>query len=443
MKTPEYATVIELALEQRSRAALLFAGNVLEPYDNFFTTDQQFLFREAISCIQSLIVQQLNGETIGSVNLNITRNNSSVILHAPSHNEMVVAFKFPYPTRNRFGSTRMFNYFLFQERGGEALETDTNYSHQNILNSSMYGEFSTGVTTANSGLLQKLHSVISLFNRLNHLREATVEKQDEYFVVKGKSHMTFRYSPEDLFRPPVLQKGKIKARFMQNSLWSMSHSTTSNVLYAFISFFMACIIQLTPLVDGLWNFLIMVVVLFVSTKSFTGLGMSLMSPKHREQFKKDIQRLNATEEIIEAGIDIEDKYGRISEPALSQIGFIERLAQVRVELRNQESYGRFTQLAKSLIQESEYNKELFERLTPLFHLYLPAIQESLTQFSVASESDEQLLLSEMNDTLNTVNEWLLNIQNESKISVLNDLQKVRQHIGNQEQPVIPSLSLSK
>lgn len=436
MKTPQYATAIELATENKSRISLMFPGLILEPYDNFFTTDQQFLFREAITHIQSLIVRQLNKEVIVRENTNLSRNNSFAHIQVTTEGVMSVSFKFPYPTRRRYGSVKMFNYFLFNVDTAVAMESESDIKYRDTLHLSRYGDFATQVTSNNSGFIQKLNSVISFFSHLSKNRGSVVNVEGDVFVFNSKDG-SFRYSPEDLFSPPQLQEGKVKFHFIPNTLWEMAHTSIANVFYASVSIFLSLFLIATPVVDSLSNFILTVIFLFLTFKIFVAPIISLITPEHRRDMEWDIRHLNSTEP--ETALS-EETYEYAADQALLKVGFIEHLVEVREELWHRKPLRIFTQLAKSLIREAEYKKELFEQLRPLFHLYLPALQESLTQLSVTGDPlKREKLLAEIDGTIEDLNKWLSGIQEDNKISTIKDLQKIRKHIENTDNPSPPKL----
>lgn len=438
MKSPNYLMAIEASLEQKSKFSLLFFTSVLKPYDNFFSPDQRFLFYEAISFLQSLIVRQLNGEQLPKQRQTIHRNESFVSFHAYENQDMTVGFGFPYVTRMNGDGNIINDYFLFSERNSFAKATAVKMDADDVINTSRYGELTVSVSTENSGLIEKLHSLIIFFNRLNRQRKIVTTEQVEGFVKIGNEYTSSLYSMESLFKPPVLKSMELKTRRIPHRIWSFAHMSFSNAAYAFVSGITSFILLITPLINGFMNTLYTFFFLFFFFKFMTAPVLALLQRNHVKKFNADVEYLNSPEqkESEKTGTDI---YMEITESAMLQLNYVERLAQIQMDDGIKESFQKFVGLSKELIKESEFDKGLFERLSPLFHLYIPTVQEAINQLnspsSTEDDNDSLLLIQEVGETINSLNQWLEEVKGESKESLLNNLKKVRNHIGGKKEGI--------
>lgn len=440
MKSPTYITAVEASLDTVSKTQLLFFTTVLSPYDNFFTPDQRHLFQESISQIESLIVRQLHGEEFEVKDKTFKKNHSHVTLSL-RYGNLSVGFSFPYLNRTNGDGKTILNYFLFQENHRYMRQTTYRMEEYQMFDPSNYGETKCSVGSENSGLIEKLHSLIIVFNHLTKSNQSktkrSIEQVDDYFVMTHEKSST-SYSLEELFHPPVLKSYHFKKKRLPNYLWDVCHIAALNALYAFISLIVTISLGFTPIINGFKEFMLGFFLLFFVFKFLSGPLLLFVMKKSIHKVNQDIDFMNEIEPS-ESGLVETDKYTLVTQDSILQLTFIERLTQFQKGFENRELYQQFALLARTIIKESEYNKDLFEELTPMFHLYIPTINKAINQVvhSVSSENEAELerLNAELESTVQAVSIWLTSLQQDSRQTLLGDLQKVKNHLGQKSNSV--------
>ena len=413
-------TLRQLSFEAKTPVQLFFPNSVLPVYDNFLPKDTVALIHMTIQHIRKLMLKMIEGKPVYEGTERIHKNHTYSVLKINRENELQVAICIPYLEYQNYDGYTMHNYILIQDGPCYIKESHQDWDEKYLFHRHAYAieDINQTLDVRKSTLLKKLIQVIAAFNAL---RERPVSER------KGMYNLEELFTVGDL-EQYKFKKGKAVPNYLVKRanylLWHGAHAVAS-----FISIF----VFLDPMPV---NRIVFIPLFFALYKSITLGGIYYFDRDRAKQFKRVVSKENV--ELLETSGDSEVENTKFTtiQTAYSQLGNIQLAVDVKSNL-DKEIYKTFVKAALETVKDSEMNPSLFDKLMPLYHLYLPSIEKALGEVDRLSlAGDKEMvanILTELELTVSDLNQWLSTLQSQKHNYVLEDLNKVRSLLNREQQ----------